>query len=52
MQLQIDDTPSFKKSLLEFWQTKGIYNLKIPQIGGKELDFYKLYNSVIKKGGA
>ena len=31
---------------------RGIPNLKIPQIGGKELDLHALYTSVIRRGGA
>ena len=31
--------------------SKGITQIKIPQIGGKELNLYKLYRSVCKKGG-
>jgi hypothetical protein len=29
-----------------------MHNIKIPQIGGRELDFYKLYKAVTTRGGA
>ena len=43
---------NFVKKLFEFLQERGVSNLKIPQIGGKELDLLQLYNSVIRRGGA
>lgn len=42
----------FIKRLFEFLRQRGVPNLKIPQIGGKELDLHALYVTVIKRGGA
>ena len=42
----------FIKRLFEFLRQRNVQNLKIPQIGGKELDLYALYLTVIKRGGA
>ena len=47
-----DEKERFKKNLFTFLQSRGATNLKVPQIGGKELDLYELYQSVIRKGGA
>lgn len=47
-----DEKERFVKNLFGFLQLRGVANLKIPQIGGKELDLYELYQSVIRKGGA
>ena len=41
----------FRQMLREFWQSKGITQMKIPQIGGQELDLLKLYKSVCRRGG-
>jgi hypothetical protein len=42
----------FIKRLFDFLRQRSVQNLKIPQIGGKELDLYALYLTVIKRGGA
>ena len=42
----------FIKRLFDFLRQRGVPNLKIPQIGGKELDLHALYITVIKRGGA
>ena len=47
-----DETKQFRKSLQEFWASRGHNNLKIPQIGGRELNLYHLYKAVCKRGGA
>ena len=47
-----DQSKTFKKNLFEFWSSKGVENLKIPQIGGRELDLFHLYRAVCKRGGA
>ena len=47
-----EEKERFKKNLFSFLQSRGATNLKVPQIGGKELDLYELYQSVIRKGGA
>ena len=47
-----EEKEKFKKNLFNFLLTRGATNLKVPQIGGKELDLHELYQSVIKKGGA
>ncbi len=41
----------FKESLLKFHAETGNANFRIPQIGGKELDCYKLYTCVTSRGG-
>lgn len=46
------DRTAFIKSLFDFLRARKVPNLKIPQIGGKELDLLALYNAVIKRGGA
>ncbi|KAL4509398.1 hypothetical protein ABPG72_018329 [Tetrahymena utriculariae] len=47
-----EESKSFKVQLMEYWSSKNMSNIKIPQIGGRELDFFKLYKAVIKRGGA
>lgn len=47
-----DESKQFRKSLQEFWASRGHSNLKIPQIGGRELNLYHLYKAVCKRGGA
>ena len=47
-----DEKSGFVKNLFEFLTQRGVPNLKVPQIGGKELDLYSLYHSVIRRGGA
>lgn len=42
----------FTRELSKYWQEKGITPLKPPTLGGKEIDFYVLYKSVIERGGA
>lgn len=46
-----DDENRFRQVLREFWGTKGINQMKIPQIGGQQLDLLKLYKSVCQRGG-
>lgn len=46
------DSDTFTKELFDFLRVRGIPNLKVPQIGGKELDLHALYLAVIKRGGA
>ena len=47
-----EEKEMFRRNLFEFLQSRNITNLKIPQIGGKELDLHELYNAVLKRGGA
>lgn len=47
-----DEKQRFTKNLFDFLHSRGSTNLKVPQIGGKELDLFELYQSVIKRGGA
>jgi hypothetical protein len=47
-----DEAKQFRKSLQEFWTSRGLNNLKIPQIGGRELNLFHLYKAVCKRGGA
>ncbi len=47
-----DEKERFRKNLFAFLQSRGATNLKVPQIGGKELDLYRLYQSVVRRGGA
>ncbi len=42
----------FKDELLKFNTLRGKENFKVPQIGGKELDLYKLFKEVITRGGS
>lgn len=41
----------FKKKLMNFMAENGYDSFKVPQIAGRELDLYKLYTSVIRRGG-
>lgn len=41
----------FKKKLMNFMCENGYDSFKVPQIAGRELDLYKLYTSVIRRGG-
>jgi len=41
----------FRDDLLKFHQETGNTSFRIPQIGGKELDCFKLYNCVTSRGG-
>ena len=47
-----DEAKQFRKSLQDFWTSRGLTNLKIPQIGGRELNLFHLYKAVCKRGGA
>lgn len=42
----------FHSNLFKFLHSQNISNLKVPQIGGRELDLYELYQKVINKGGS
>jgi len=42
----------FKDELMKFNTLHGRENFKVPQIGGRELDLYKLFKEVISKGGS
>lgn len=42
----------FKEELLKFNTLHGRENFKVPQIGGKELDLYRLYKEVLNRGGS
>jgi len=42
----------FKDELLKFNTLHGRENFKVPQIGGKELDLYRLYKEVVNRGGS
>ena len=42
----------FKEELLKFNTLNGRENFKVPQIGGKELDLYRLYKEVVNRGGS
>lgn len=42
----------FRDELLKFNTLHGRENFKVPQIGGKELDLYKLFKEVIGRGGS
>lgn len=41
----------FKDDLLKWNTLHGRENFKVPQIGGKELDLYKLFKEVVGRGG-
>ena len=41
----------FKEDLLKWNTIHGRENFKVPQIGGKELDLYKLFKEVVSRGG-
>ncbi len=45
-------TNDFVHELFQFLKKRRVQNIKIPQIGGKELDLKTLYIEVIKRGGA
>ena len=47
-----EEKESYKKNLFAFLGNRGVGNQKVPQIGGKELDLYELYQAVIRRGGA
>lgn len=49
---EAEDKQIFVKRLQDYWMMKGMTAMKIPQIGGRELDFYRLYKAVCKRGGA
>ncbi|CAK88004.1 unnamed protein product (macronuclear) [Paramecium tetraurelia] len=40
----------FIQQLQKFWEQRGV-SVKIPQIGGRELEVFKLYKAVTKRGG-
>jgi hypothetical protein len=42
----------FKEELHKFYSVHGRENFKVPQIGGKELDLYKLFKEVMQRGGS
>lgn len=42
----------FRDELMKFNSLHGRENFKVPHIGGKELDLYKLYKEVLSKGGS
>jgi hypothetical protein len=42
---------AFKDELLKWNTLHGRENFKVPQIGGKELDLYKLFKEVVGRGG-
>ena len=46
------DRATFIQELFDFLRARNVPNLKIPQIGGRELDLLALYTAVIKRGGA
>lgn len=48
---QIDDPKQFLRALFDFWNKRGVSNLKIPQIAGRELNLCHLYKAVCKRGG-
>jgi hypothetical protein len=47
-----EEKARFTKNLFEFLQQRNVSNLKVPHIGGKELDLHELYHAVINRGGA
>lgn len=47
-----NERSNFVRELFNFLKSRNISNLKVPQIGGKELDLLALYTAVIKRGGA
>lgn len=47
-----DKKLQFKKNLFKFLHSRNIGHLKVPQIGGRELDLYELYQKVIHRGGS
>lgn len=46
-----DKAKHFKEELSKLNSLQGKDNMKIPQMGGKELDLYKLFKEVINRGG-
>lgn len=46
-----DDPKQFVRELFDFWHKRGVSNLKIPQIAGRELNLAQLYKAVCKRGG-
>jgi hypothetical protein len=46
-----DKSKMFKDELLKWNTLHGRENFKVPQIGGKELDLYKLFKEVVSRGG-
>lgn len=46
------DKIKFYRELFSFLSRRKVPNLKIPQIGGKELNLLKLFKAVVKRGGA
>jgi len=46
-----EEAKQFIRELFDFWAKRGVTNLKIPQIGGRELDLLHLYKAVCKRGG-
>jgi hypothetical protein len=47
-----DKKREFKNKLFKFLQSRNVSNLKVPQIGGRELDLFELYQKVISRGGS
>ena len=47
-----DKKEQFKNNLFKFLHSRNVSNLKVPQIGGRELDLYELYQKVIHRGGS
>lgn len=47
-----DKKNEFKNNLFKFLHSRNVSNLKVPQIGGRELDLYELYQKVIRRGGS
>ncbi len=39
-QSEKEEAKQFRKHLFDFWQNKQVVSIKIPQIGGRELDLY------------
>jgi hypothetical protein len=46
-----EKSKAFKDELLKWNTLHGKENFKVPQIGGKELDLYKLFKEVVSRGG-
>jgi hypothetical protein len=46
-----EKSKAFKDELLKWNTLHGRENFKVPQIGGKELDLYKLFKEVVGRGG-
>lgn len=47
---QIDEL-SFKMKLQEYMRQGGVENFRVPQVAGRELNLYKLYTEVVRRGG-